>query len=96
VKRVVLRRAAQAELREARDWYESRHTGLGVEFVGCVDAAITDIGEHPERHPTVHGDVRRRLVRRFPYGVFYLVASDRVVVLAVFHSSRDPILWQSR
>jgi plasmid stabilization system protein ParE len=40
--------------------------------------------------------VRRGLVRRFPYGVFYVVTDDAIVILAVFHASRDPAGWRSR
>ncbi len=43
----------------------------------------------PEIYPPVLGDARRAVVRRFPYGVIYAVRNDRLVVFAVFHSSRD-------
>ena len=43
--------------------------------------------------PCVHGEVRRAVVSRFPYAVFYRVDPKRVVVLAVLHMARDPKLW---
>lgn len=94
--RAVLRRAAAAEFREAREWYEARRAGLGAEFEACVDAAIVDAATNPERHPRVHGDIRRLLVREFPYAVFYVVEPRRVVVLAIFHCARDPAAWKAR
>ena len=41
----------------------------------------------------VHGEVRRAVVSRFPYAVFYRVEPKRVVVLAVLHMARDSKLW---
>lgn len=94
--RLVFRRVALEELREARVWYEESRAGLGDDFVLCVEAALDEARRHPERYPVVHGDVRRVLIRRFPYGVYYAVESKRVVVLAVFHGRRDPDILQQR
>ena len=95
-RRLVLRPAAEDEVRDAHDWYEQRRVGLGAEFIACIDSASEWIVRSPEEHPVVHRDVRRFLVRRFPYGVFYLIESDAIVVLAVFHGRRDPTHWQRR
>lgn len=95
-RRVVLRPAARAEFDEAFDWYEARRAGLGSQFVASVEQAFDRISRNPLLHGTVYGEVRCALVRRFPYGVYYLVEEERIVVLAVFHSSREPKVWQGR
>ncbi len=95
-RRIVLRPVAEDEIREAHDWYEQRRPGLGGEFVACVDAALEQLVRSPEAHPRVHGDIRRVLVRRFPHGIFYVVESGDIVVLAVFHGRRNPAQWQRR
>lgn len=41
-------------------------------------------------------DIRRALLRRFPYCVFYIVLSNEIVVLACVHGHRDPKIWQDR
>jgi plasmid stabilization system protein ParE len=61
-----------------------------MEFLACIEAALSSISRNPELHSAVHDEVRRALVRRFPYGVFYIVEQERIVVLAVFHGHRDP------
>ncbi len=93
---VFYRREAQLEFDEAYDWSENRRTGLGVEFAAAVQQAIDRIVANPERHGVVHLEIRCALVRRFPYGVYYWIEDERIVVLAIFHSSRDPKVWQSR
>jgi plasmid stabilization system protein ParE len=95
-RRVRLRPGAERDLREARNWYGEQAPGLGEEFLRAVDAALSALPRHPERHPTVHGDIRRALLRKFPYAVFYLVEENRIVVLACLHVRRDPEEWPDR
>lgn len=82
---------AIAELEDAHAWYEGRRPGLGFEFAGCVEAVIEAASRNPELYPFVHGDVRRGITRRFPYSVLYAVRDDVIVVVAVYHTSRDPV-----
>jgi toxin ParE1/3/4 len=93
---ILLRPDAEADLTEARDWYEARHEGLGDEFLTCVEAAIARAARVPDENPRVHGEVRRALIRRFPYGVFYLVEEGVLLVLAVAHVRRKPGYWTGR
>ena len=93
---VVFRGAAQDEYNEAAVWYEARQTGLGAEFEAEVQAVLDAIAGQPDRYPVVAGDVREAPVSRFPYCVYYRVRPGRVVVISVFHTSRDPAVWQSR
>ena len=66
---VVLRRKARAEFDAAVDWYERRNAGLGSEFVESVQAVFDRISATPEMYATVYREVRKALVRRFPYSV---------------------------
>jgi plasmid stabilization system protein ParE len=93
---VVLRRKARAEFDAAVDWYERQNAGLGSKFVERVQAVFDRISATPEIHTKVYREVRKALVRRFPYSVYYRIRSDRVVVLAVFHNKRDLNVWKSR
>ena len=93
---VVFRSAARHEFREAARWYEARQAGLGAQYVAEIDHAIEGAAEHPERYPRMHGEIRCVRVKRFPYSVFFLPEANRIVVLAVFHVRRDPIVWHAR
>src|SRR3954468_21202499 len=94
--KVVLRRQARAEFDEAFDWYESQKPGLGAEFAEHVQAVFDRISAMPELHAVVYRDIRKALVRKFPYSVFYRIKPGRVIVLAVFHGKRDPNIWKTR
>jgi toxin ParE1/3/4 len=88
--------SAKRELREARKWYESQRTGLGADFNLCIEEAIERVGHDPESYPIVLDDIRQLLVRRFPYAINYFVENDTILVIAVFHASRDPEEWIRR
>ena len=90
---VVFRRHFQDDLGAGFDWYEEQRSGLGEEFLSAVQAALRSIEQFPEMFVLIHRDVRRAIVSRFPFAVFYLVESRRVVVLRVLHTARDPKLW---
>ena len=94
--RVVFRRAAKEELEEAAAWYEDRRRGLGEEFLNEIGEAIERAATYPERHPVVFGDVRRTVLRRFPFAVYFRPRDQTLVVLAIFHGRRNPLVWKRR
>jgi toxin ParE1/3/4 len=93
---LAFRRAARAEFDEAADWYEDRRPGLGGTFVAAVQRVLDRAGNLPDYYPVVRVGVREGLVTGFPYAVYYREEPGRVVVFSVFHTSRDPAVWQSR
>lgn len=93
---IVFRVEAQAEFDDAFDWYEQQQAELGVDFLMCVAEVLERIGSIPEAYEVVFEGVRRAVVRKFPFLILYKVEPNRIVVLAVFHSKRDPQIWQDR
>lgn len=87
---------AEADLADARRWYERQREGLGEQLLLCVEAALDRIQRMPEAAPEVYPGVRRVSVPRFPYGAFYRIDPDQLAVIAIYHSRRDPRGWQTR
>ena len=94
--RVRFRHEAEADVIEALAWYRERGLELGEEFLRALDSCIATIQRLPESHPVVYRDIRRALMNRFPYGVFYVREGDVITVLACFHAKRDPASWKER
>src|SRR5438045_44002 len=86
-KRVVLRRAARTEFDEASDWYERRHPGLGAAFAAAIQEVFDRVAAQPQLHGIVLRDIRRAVVRGFPYCDYYRERPSTLVVLSVFHTS---------
>lgn len=77
-------------------FYEERTARLGADFTAEVESAIQSILQAPDRWRCLEDDVRRYLVRRFPYGILYTIEQDYVLILALMHLSREPGYWRHR
>jgi len=91
-----LRSEAENGIFEAASWYENQREGLGHEFLDVVEATFLRIAEHPSQYPVLHRNTRRALLPRFPFGIFFRVDGANIVVLAIFHASRNPARWRER
>ena len=88
--------AARVELIAAQDWYEGEAPGLGRRFRAEIDSTVQRIASAPLQFPAVFKGVRRARVSKFPYMPFFCIDGDELLVIACFHSRRDPQSWQSR
>ena len=89
-------RAANNEFIEASTWYEEKRTGLGIEFIAEIEHCITLIAEYPTRYAIVYQEIRRIVINKFPYSIYFRVEAEQIIILAVFHSRRNPAIWQTR
>ena len=87
---------ARAEFDESADWYQRQRAGLGAEFIARVQDVLDGISAMPRMHPVIYQDIRRAVVKKFPFTVLYQVEVDYLLIVAVFHSKRDPSIWKSR
>lgn len=88
--------AAEAEVLEAIRYYEGKVPGLGGRFLEDFDEAISSIRQAPHRWPVVEGDLRRHLLRRFPFGIYYRTEVDELRILIVKHHARHPDYGEGR
>jgi toxin ParE1/3/4 len=80
-----------AELEEVRDYYESQSLGLGQDFVDEFERQVLKIAAMPERWMIVRRDLRRSLMKRFPYVIFFrIIEDDGIRVTVVKHEKRHP------
>jgi plasmid stabilization system protein ParE len=94
--RLVAEPRADLDVAATFDWYEKEQAGLGQEFLDEIRASYDRIADGPFAYQYLRSGIRRALVRRFPYAMYFAVEGDVVVVLAVLHVSRDPAEWQRR
>jgi len=93
---IIVQATARRDLADAAAWYEASRQGLGVSFTAAVRSVFTDAATTPNRFPRVKGETRLGLVGGFPFGVYFRAEPGRILVIAVFPTSRDPKGWQSR
>lgn len=91
--KLVFRPTALEELAEIRNWYEMQARGLGDAFMRSVEVALSHIVRFPLASPLVDQDVRKTVLRKFPYALFHAVEDEVVLMLGCIHQSRSPIHW---
>ena len=84
---------ALGEIGKAQEWYELQSSGLGEEFIAAMELQLKRLEQAPLLYAEVILGVRRALLPRFPYGLFYAVRSNLIHVLAVLHDARNPRQW---
>ena len=80
----------------AREWYDQERLGIGQEFVEALEHVVDLVAGFPNAFPEIAPGLRRAILRRFPYSVYYRLGEDIVEVVACLHSSRSPDTWTLR
>jgi plasmid stabilization system protein ParE len=87
---LIIRPEAEQDIQDAFAWYETQSSQLGSEFVRAIDVSLSGIGRNPFAYAVIRKPIRRTLIRRFPFGIFYVVDQDAIAVIACLHGKRDP------
>jgi hypothetical protein len=93
---VVLGDAARIELESAIEWHELQQKGLGKRFVFAFHSTVSVIRSFPSLNSELAKNIRRAIVKEFPYGIIYSVKSDFIEIIAVAHLHRQPMYWTGR
>jgi plasmid stabilization system protein ParE len=94
LRRVSLAARARVDLRKTYDWYQAQSTGLGPRFVRAFTQAVDLATERPTSFPEVEGDVRRVILSKFPFGVFFRIIGDVIRVVRVIDLRSDDHKWR--
>jgi toxin ParE1/3/4 len=86
---LIVRQTAEQQAREAYWWYEEKLEGLGDEFLLSLDACINLIERNPNLFQKKYKNVRMGMIQRFPYGVYYIINENSIIVLAILHFGRS-------
>ena len=74
----------------AYHWYEDKSTGLGEEFLRMFYANAYELVRNPLLYLKIYKNFRRRLLRRFPYAIYFFIENHEIIVLGLLHTARDP------
>lgn len=92
---------ALEEAAEAAAWYEKECEGLGYDFYDAIEAAFDIIDDRiiplclmPNKTSLI--DVRRLILKRFPFDIVVLERPQKTIVIAIAHQSRKPGYWRER
>jgi toxin ParE1/3/4 len=93
---LLVRPDAAVDISSASRWYEEQLKGLGRKFINTIEKEFRSIQSRPARFSVVHKNIRRSLLKHFPYAIFFLHEGESIIILAVLHQARDPRRWKIR
>ena len=96
MKKIIIHEDAEKELWHSVDYYEDKVTGLGLDFEYEIQKALLSIQIHPNIYTPSKYGVRRHLLRRFPFFIYYEEYEEYIWIIAFTHTSRKPHYWKSR
>lgn len=97
MKSLIIHSEARGELDSAIAYYEDQKVGLGLDLLSEVEQALGKIQKNPKvgaLYKTV--SLRRYILQRFPFLIFYTEFEDFIWVVAIAHGKRRPGYWKRR
>lgn len=93
---IIVRRAAEIEIIDAFIWYEEQQEDLGFEFLQLLDETFRFVKRNPGSYQIIYQNIRRALLRKFPYALFYIIENHQIIILGCFHQKRRPDGWMAK
>jgi len=87
-------KSAKLDIYHAKKWYNLQKYNLGNEFIDELEKVYEHIKFNPNQFPKIKKDIRKAIVGRFPYCIYFVIESNIIRIFAVFHNSRNPIIWK--
>ncbi len=77
-------------------YYAKESQKVATNFLKKADSTFIQISKNPEVYPTVYKDIRKVVLRNFPFVIYYKIKEKIVRIIAIFHTSRNPEIWMER
>lgn len=94
--KLIFKPLAEMDIAEAAIWYNFQRDGLGEEFLLALEAKFNEIQRNPHQFNIIYKNVRRAFPNRFPYGIFFITRENIIYIVAIVHTSRNPVVWKKR
>ncbi len=87
---------AEVDFEKSYEFYYEDSPKVADTFFKRINLGFKSINQNPESFPIVHKDVRKYVVKKFPFVIYYRIVDAKIQVIAIFHTSRNPEIWNER
>ncbi|MBE2228859.1 MAG: type II toxin-antitoxin system RelE/ParE family toxin [Ignavibacteria bacterium] len=94
--KVQVKDSAELDMLDAYYWYESEKNGLGKNFLSEIESNFLLLEANPLLYQVIYKNVRRSLLHKFPFGIYFIVDKEIINIISVAHLSRNPKEWRKR
>jgi plasmid stabilization system protein ParE len=93
---LIVKEEAKKEISDAYYWYENKQMGLGERLLDDLDDCFSSLRKNPKQFAKTHKEMRQALLKIFPFAVIYEIEKELIIIYAIFHTSRNPVIWKNR
>jgi plasmid stabilization system protein ParE len=87
---------AEIDFDNSYQYYLKESVKVAEAFFRQINSSLRKIKKHPDLFPIVFKNIRKFNVRKFPFVIYYFTTIDSIRIIAIFHSSRNPQIWNQR
>ncbi len=87
---------AESDISQATLWYSDKNKKLGLDYLNLLNSKFNQISINPLQFPVVHKEIRRALLQKYPYAIYFKIETDCILILAVLHTFRNPNILKKR
>lgn len=91
--RIKLSNEAEVDFDKSYEFYYEESPKVADAYFKSINLAFDYIKQNPTSFPMVHKDIRKYVVQKFPFVIYYRLLESTVQVIAIFHTSRRPEIW---
>lgn len=91
--KIEISKFAYYEIEESKEYYNLQKDGFGLDFKNDVFKALNNIASQPNLYPIIDNKIRRCLMHRFPFSIFYTIQNQTILILSIAHQHRKPNNW---
>ncbi len=73
---VVFKESVRNEVSDARRWYKLKQKGLGRLLMLSIGDTLKIIARNPFQYMRVYKDLRKAIIKPFPYNLYYCIDED--------------------
>lgn len=87
---------AEVDFDKSFEFYSKDSTKVADAFFKQINLGFENIKQNPKSFPIAHKDIRKYVVKKFPFVIYYRIVRTLIQVIAIFHTSRNPEIWNER
>lgn len=88
--KIILSEQAKFEIEDSEEYYNLQQENLGNTFKSDLKDSIRNIEKFPNLYPNINEKIKRSVLHRFPFSIYYTVKTDYILILSVAHQHRKP------
>ena len=94
--RIEISNDAEVDFDKSYEYYFQKHPKVADAFFKIINLGIENIKQNPNSYPIAHADLRKYTITKFPFTIYYRIKDSVIQIIAIFHNSRNPEIWNKR